>query len=923
MTVVATQVTDVDAGQQMASNFTSTFTTATPPAISGGAAASATFTIGLPNSYAISTTGVPAVNNITLGGAPLPLGTVFNYVGGANSASLTAAAGALNATQVGTTNGITFTASNGILPDATQTLALTIQCPAMVVSGSLPNGLFGQAYGPQAFTVTGGNGSTISWTIPSGIVAGLSINPGTGVVSGTPTNTVANSTVTILATDVYGCSAGKTFTGATAFTVAPVANPETYNKVVGNTQFVITGTTSAPVTPYVDGGLSFGFNKLVANDQGPGPLTVSPAGVAVGTANGGSVTIQADGSFNFTPKPGDTAASDTFTYAIIDGNGVSSAPTTVTMTFSGGRVWYVNGAAGVNGSGVSSSPFNTLASASTAHLAGVNPITGDVIFVESGGAPTATPGAITLKAFATLWGQGTTLPTNGATIPSLSIAIQNTAATSKPVLNGTVTLAGSGTTVSSLDINTVGVQGLTNTGAPTGVTVTNNVGVSTSGSTAVSLSNLTGTLSFRSVSVNGTTPPNGISLSGTGGSFTVNGDGTPVANGSGGTIANTAGAGILLSNAAGVSLRQMNITSAHASGIDASLAGTVLSANLMNITNSGIAATDNGVTLTNVGSVNLTSSTVSGSKNDGVHLLQSNGTLAASTLYGSAFSGHVTGYGVHVQTSGAGTIAGLAIGGAGQSNAFNNNNIGVSIEQAVTTAATNGNITFAVQNNTFSNNAANNTFSHAINVESNGVHSTGGTITGQIENNTIGTQNTKDSGSAIGDGVRADIEGGAHGVLTISGNTLREVPNAFGFEIRGVGGPGGLGGLNVKLTGNTVVDPTGTNTDIGCGAAAPCPLSSVYIAADNANFAGGAQNVCAIVSGNTAYDPQAAWAQGAGQFAYQLDQLSAGLSAFNLGGTNPNAVTEINATNTVNTNTAVTNGTVNIVTVASCGVFPP
>lgn len=923
VTVVAAQVTDVDAGQQMAANFVSTFTTATPPAIVGGATASATFTIGLANSYAINTTGAPAVNNIVLGGTALPLGAVFNYTGGASSASVTAAAGAFNAAQVGTTNGITFTASNGITPDAVQTLALTIQCPAMSVSGSLPNGLYGQPYGPQAFSVVGGNGSAISWSIPTGIVGGLSINGSTGVVSGTPTNTVSNGTVTIRATDAYGCNASTTFT---TFTVAPVAVPETYDKVVGNTQFVITGTgTPAPATPYVDGlGLAAGFSKVVANDQGPGTLTVSPTGT-VATANGGSVTIQADGSFNFTPKAGDTAASDSFTYTIVDGNGVSSAPATVTLTFSGGRVWYVNGAAGVNGSGVSSSPFNTLASASTAHVAGASAATGDVIFVESGAA-TATPGAISLKQFATLWGQGVALATNGVAIPSLSIPIQNTGATTKPVLNGTVTLAGSGTTVSSLDINTSGVPGLANSGTLTAVTVTNNVTVSSTSSTAVNLSNVSGALTFRSISANG--GPNGISLSGTGGSFSVSGDGGATANGSGGSIGSAVGAGVLLSNAAGVSLRQMNISSAHASGIDASLAGTTLVANLMNITNSGSTASDNGVTLTNVGSASLTGSTVSGSANDGVHLLQSGGTLAASTIYGNAFSNHAAGYGVHVQTAGAGAIANLAIGGAaaGQPNTFANNNIGVSIEQAVTTAATTGDITFAVQNNSFSNNAAGNTFSQAINVESNGVHSIGGTITGQIENNTIGTQGTKDSGSAVGDGVRADIEGGVHGVLTISGNTLREVPNGFGFEIRGVGGPGGRGGLNVKLSGNTVANPSGSNLDVcGFGSPQPCPLSSVYLAADNADTAATTQTVCAIVSGNTAYDPQAAWVQGAGQFAYQLDQLFSppASSVFNLGGTHVDAVTEINATNTVNTNTAVTNGTVNIVAVATCGAFPP
>jgi hypothetical protein len=107
------------------------------------------------------------------------------------------------------------------------------------------------------------------------------------------------------------------------------------------------------------------------------------------------------------------------------------------------------------------------------------------------------------------------------------------------------------------------------------VTVTNAVTVATTTGTAVSLSNLGGTISLRSVSANGA--PNGINLQNTTGSFEVTGDGASdpadttrgrttaaagggsLALGSGGTIQAATGPGVLLSNAANVTLRNLTV----------------------------------------------------------------------------------------------------------------------------------------------------------------------------------------------------------------------------------------------------------------------------------------------------------------------------------------------------------------------------
>ena len=129
-------------------------------------------------------------------------------------------------------------------------------------------------------------------------------------------------------------------------------------------------------------------------DNGPGTLTVtfpatSPNGVIVEGAT--------DGTFTYTPNVGFAGLTDTFTYTLTDGNGVTNTGT-VTINLSN-VVWYVNSAGG-NGDGRSHNPFNSLANAAAPSL------TNQSIYVHSGGA--TTPGNIALDANQTLHGAGAT-----------------------------------------------------------------------------------------------------------------------------------------------------------------------------------------------------------------------------------------------------------------------------------------------------------------------------------------------------------------------------------------------------------------------------------------------------------------------------------------------------------------------------------
>ena len=320
-----------------------------------------------------------------------------------------------------------------------------------------------------------------------------------------------------------------------------------------------------------------------------------------------------------------------------------------------GRVWYVNGAA-ANGSGVSSSPFNTLTSANTAHNSN------DFVFVQSGGSPTATPGAISLKSGATLWGQGTALPTIGG------VTINNTAASSKPVIGGTVTLAGNNTTVSSLDIASTSNTGLTNSGTLTGVSVTNNVGVTTTTGMAIDLNNASGALSFLQVSSNGA--PRGIRvLNMSSGSLSVLGTGAPATGGTISNSTNTAsgdGSIVLTNVGATVQLNNMALSSANGAGVFATDVAslTVAKSTFANFPTLGVMFQSNSTSSsTNGGSFNLHDNTFSSMGASSIQLSITNkgtwtGHIVNNTIgnAGLANSGSANGEGFDVWLDGAGTL---------------------------------------------------------------------------------------------------------------------------------------------------------------------------------------------------------------------------------------------------------------------------
>jgi hypothetical protein len=423
-------------------NFTLTVNDA--PAITS--ANSTTFNVGMSSSFTVTSTGFPTPA-LTETGA-LPTGVTFTD-NGDSTGTLTG-----TPTQSGVFP-IQFHAVNGVPPDALQNFTLTVACPAITVtpSGALANGLFGVPYGPVNFSQTGSTGSSITWTA-TGLPLGLTIGTSSGVLSGTPNNTVVNGAITVTATDEFGCSGSSNVT----LTIRPVAGNDSYSGGVGGTQFSV-GVVVATPNVFVAG-------NVKSNDAGPAPVDVTFGPAANGIVAEGGV----DGTFVYTPNLNFAGPSDSFSYTLTDGNGVTNTAT-VTIALSN-LVWYVN-SGGPNGDGRSHNPFNNLLSAGAASASN------SYIYVHTG-APT-TPGALAMDANQTLHGAAVTFLLNGLIIP----------ATGAPTATETTTLAGN-TIVTGLNYSTGAAPALA-ASAVGGTVLVDQVNTS-GGTSALALNNVSGSV---------------------------------------------------------------------------------------------------------------------------------------------------------------------------------------------------------------------------------------------------------------------------------------------------------------------------------------------------------------------------------------------------------------------------------------------
>ncbi len=306
-------------------------------------------------------------------------------------------------------------------------------------------------------------------------------NTGTTGATGVVYNNQINAATTLVASSVN---------------TSPVASDDAYN-TAGNVTMVIPD----------------GAGDLTANDTDADGNPRNAVAGTFATTQGGSITIAANGSFNYEPPRG-YSGTDTYTYTINDGTSFSNNTATGLITFTVSTpIWFINPAAG-GGTGTFASPYNSLATFSTANTgAGSNPADGDFIFLYSG----THTGGLTLRASQRVLGQSapattTILTFTGITTPSGTNQLPATGGAAATVANG----GGSGLTLSTG--NTINGFAFGNssasaiTGTSFGTATIDNISINTN---AQALSLTTGTIAgtgFTSVTSTGGT--NNISLTG-------------------------------------------------------------------------------------------------------------------------------------------------------------------------------------------------------------------------------------------------------------------------------------------------------------------------------------------------------------------------------------------------------------------------
>ncbi len=204
----------------------------------------------------------------------------------------------------------------------------------------------------------------------------------------------------------------------------------------------------------------------------------------------------------------------------------------------------------------------------------------------------------------------------------------------------------------------------------------------------------------------------------------------------------------------------------------------------------------------------------------------STGSLTLNLTSGT-FTGNAPATATGVQCDHSGTSGTLTCNISGAT--FTNNNVG---PQA--SVAGGAQVVFDFNGNTVTGNR-----SHGINVFADANPPFTKSITGRIQNNTVGTLGTAGSGSSLGFPIRVQNEGRIPVMLAITGNTVQESTSFTGINVNvGITLVAGSAATNATITGNTV-------REIDSGRAIAVQQND-HLPAD-----GNAGTVCADIGSNT------------------------------------------------------------------------
>ena len=415
---------------------------------------------------------------------------------------------------------------------------------------------------------------------------------------------------------------------------------------------------------------------VLANDTDDGGVGTDPGEASVTafdatSANGGTVTVNPDGSFSYEPPVGFSGA-DSFTYTLTDADGETDVAT-VTVNVGADSVWFIdNAAVGSANLGTQADPFTSLASFNAAQGTPDGPAAGDTIYLREGTGTYSEADGINLLDGQTLVGGGQDLVIGAETIEQ---------GTGRPTIvttggtNNGVDLA-QNNAVSGFDIGDTTGAGLADSGGSVGSLTVSDVGKSGAGQ-IVDIDQ-GGTLNVTLNNAASTASSGGaIDLAGVGGSFTVTGA-TTITGAHGGGGIDITGASLTATFAGGGTVSTATTTAVNFVGNSGALA---LGGGFDIVTTSGAGLNaSGGGTVTATGAGNDVSST------GGVAVSVVGTAIGAADLTFESVSADGGSYGIRL--NGTGSDGGLHITGTGTTDGSGGTiqNIGIRGIEAIDTA---------------------------------------------------------------------------------------------------------------------------------------------------------------------------------------------------------------------------------------------
>jgi large repetitive protein len=310
-----------------------------------------------------------------------------------------------------------------------------------------------------------------------------------------------------------------------SFSTVPLAVDDSYG-VTGNIAIQVPAASGLLVNDIGTTLVVHSVNGLEAN-----------VGAAVTTSQGGTVTVQANGSFAYDPPAGVTGASDTFTYAISGDSGIS-APGTVTFNLSD-ILWFVCDFCGGTNGGTLLNPYTSLASFSANNTgAAAKPADNQKIYILSGTYGGA-GNTLTLRSGQQVWGQGVAasavITPATHTHPNFAALTAGTRPLIAPTSGHGITLPATGNNaISHLNVGDTAAVSAAISGNGTGTVTITNMAIGGTGQT-LNLQNKTLAATFDSI-VSTSSSTQGMFLQGVAGSLTA-GSGSSISGSTGHAVA--------------------------------------------------------------------------------------------------------------------------------------------------------------------------------------------------------------------------------------------------------------------------------------------------------------------------------------------------------------------------------------------------